>query len=120
MARKTNTTHKRGGISHREESRRTGGVLKDEVDRLAAAVLTIINSNETPDDLYHKVTQWLCDAGQIRDSEGESLLDRWSRAPETVAACLEWAREADHKKSLAEEIVGKVNNYAGKGAANNG
>jgi hypothetical protein len=106
---KKNITRKKSvGIPHREESRRTGGVLRDEVDAIAAAVATIVNSSETPNALYEKVADWLTTAVNIQDSEGNSILERWNHSPECIAACLEWAREADWKKEDAEALLGKA------------
>jgi hypothetical protein len=106
--RKKNSTKKTVGIPHREESRRTGGVLKDEVDRITAAVVTIMNSSETPNDLYEKVETWITNSVNIQDSQGESLVDRWNSSPECIAACLEWAREAEGKRESAEALPGKA------------
>jgi len=84
MPRKNNTRRTAAGIiPHREESRRTGGSLRDEVDAVAAAVtmkqptaaerkqnrervakplMEILNNPETPEDLEEKITDWLCEA----------------------------------------------------------
>ncbi len=76
---------------------------------LARHILAIMDHPKTPNNLYNKIADFITDSTNIRDSAGESLLDRWTYSPETVTALVTWAKEADDKKEIAEELMGKAN-----------
>lgn len=78
-----------------------------EIDRIAAALVTIIQSPETPADLYNDVTQWITDATNIEDSEGETLCSRWTYHPDTIRACVSWSIEDHHRKEDEAQIVAR-------------
>jgi hypothetical protein len=68
---------------------------------LARHVIAIVNHPKVPNALYNKVADFVTSATNIQDSTGETLLDRWAYAPETVTALLTWAKEADEKEEIA-------------------
>ena len=73
-------------------------------ERLVSAITEILNNDETPGHLWDAVTQFMTDGVQIKNSEGDSLLERWNRAPETVRAVLAWAQEAADNESALEAL----------------
>ncbi len=79
-----------------------------EVDAIAAAISTIINSPETPNALYEKVADWITTSTNIQDSQGQSILDRWTAGPECIAACVLWAKTEEDQKESAEALLEKA------------
>jgi hypothetical protein len=83
------------------------GLEKSEAG-LAAHVIAILGHERTPVALYNAVADWASNAIQIKDSRGETLLDRWREAPETIEACISWDNERDDLKIIAEETTARV------------
>lgn len=83
----------------------TPAVEQTEIDKLAAALVTIIQSPDTPADLYDAVSTWITSATNIEDSNGDSLVHRWTYHPDTVRACVSWSIEDQHRKEDEAAIV---------------
>ncbi|SRR6266545_237382 len=81
---------------------------------LAAHVIAILNHPKVPNALYNAIGNFITDSTNIKDSTGESLVDRWTYAPATVAAACAWAKEEDDNKEIAAELTARVN--AARGA----
>ena len=64
---------------------------------LAAHVKAIIEHPLTPASLYEAVAAFVCDGTNIKNAEGETLLERWSDSPETIAAVIAWTNERDDR-----------------------
>ncbi|SRR6266545_774246 len=75
---------------------------------LAGHILEILNNPRTPVALYDAVRGFITDSIDIKDSTGESLLDRWACAPETIAAACSWASEQDDNREIAAELTARV------------
>lgn len=75
-------------------------VEQTEIDRIADALVTIIQSPATPADLYNDVANWITSATNIEDSEGDSLIHRWTYHPDTIRACVSWSIEDQHRKEF--------------------
>ena len=88
------------------------GIEKSEAG-LATHILAILDHPQTPNALYDAVAEWVNEATQLKSSQGDSLLSRWSRDPRTVEACISWGVEADELKQTAEENMARVNANGG-------
>jgi hypothetical protein len=84
---------------------------------LARHIVAIVNHPKTPEYLDRKIRDFVTDATNIQSASGESLLDRWTYDPKTIAACVAWANEADDKKEIAAELTANIKaNDNAKGA----
>ena len=75
---------------------------------LAEHILAIMNHPKVPNALYNAVGNFITDSTNIKDAQGESLLDRWCYEPETVAALCAMAKEEDDNKEMAEELEARI------------
>jgi len=64
---------------------------------LAAHVHAILAHPLTPNSLYEAVAAFVCDGTNIKNTQGETLLERWSDSPETIAAVIAWTNERDDR-----------------------
>lgn len=78
-----------------------------EIDKVAAALVTLIQSPDTPTDLYNDVSNWITSATNIEDSNGDSLIHRWTYDPDTIRACVSWSLEEQHRKEYEATIMQK-------------
>jgi hypothetical protein len=66
---------------------------------LAEHVQAILENPYTPTVLYNPVLQFVTDGIHVKAGEGESLLERWLRLPDTIEAVVRWTREADDRSA---------------------
>jgi len=97
--------------------RRTRMLTTTELEMTEAAlarhIIAIVNHPKCPNSLYSHVADFVTDGTNLKNSSGESLVDRWAYAPETVTAVVEWANEADDNKEIAAELTARANAAGG-------
>lgn len=82
----------------------TDNDLEQSQAGLARHIAAIMDHPETPNDLHSAIADCVTHYTNIQDSDGDSLLDRWTYHPDTITACLKYAKEAEDKKEAAEQL----------------
>jgi len=91
-----------------ENTSRVAGATPTSDTGLADHILAIMNDPKCPDALYNKIAGFVTDCTNIKDSTGETLLDRWCYEPATINALCACAKEEDERKEIAEETMEKA------------
>lgn len=77
--------------------------LQDSMQGLAGHVLAILKHPHTPAALYDAVAEFVNEGVNVKDSSGESLLDRWRHSPDTILAACKWSQGVDDLQSMADD-----------------
>jgi hypothetical protein len=73
---------------------------------LARHIKAILEHPNCPNDLFNKVADWVTTGTNVKDADGESLIDRWAWAPETLTAIVNWTLQEQHREEDAKMMAG--------------
>lgn len=73
------------------------------IEEVAVDLRALLTNPATPAALYNALAEFVNEGVMIKDSNGESLVDRWRHSPTTILAVCLWSTGVDDLQSIAAE-----------------